>query len=84
MTLVSVHNSSGCVGRCDARCYDAKLPDCDCICGGANHGVGLERAAANTMQMVETWVEQYATTHSLAHYHREIAPEVYQRSLFEE
>lgn len=31
--------------RCDATCYNAKHPDCDCICGGLCHGKGLEDAA---------------------------------------
>lgn len=26
--------------RCDARCVNAKGPDCVCACGGANHGAG--------------------------------------------
>lgn len=39
-TLIAVYDSYGCAGRCDARCYDAQGPDCKCICGGANHGVG--------------------------------------------
>ena len=42
-TLIAVHNSEGCVGRCDAKCYEAHEPDCDCICGGGNHGVGLRQ-----------------------------------------
>lgn len=50
-TLISVHNSDGCVGRCDAKCYDAQSDDCDCICGGKNHGAGLERARANTAEL---------------------------------
>lgn len=25
---------------CDARCMNAKGPNCDCSCGGANHGRG--------------------------------------------
>lgn len=24
--------------RCDAKCYNAKEPKCNCICGGRNHG----------------------------------------------
>lgn len=52
-TLIYVGNSDGCVGRCDARCYDAHEPDCDCICGGRNHGAGLEQALANTAEMVD-------------------------------
>jgi hypothetical protein len=41
MTLIEVRSSEGVVGRCDARCYNAVTPDCDCICGGRNHGKGL-------------------------------------------
>lgn len=29
--------------RCDARCIYAKGPDCECSCGGANHGAGHGR-----------------------------------------
>lgn len=48
MTLMSQGFSSGEQHRCDARCYNAKGPDCDCICGGKNHGVGLQKAQENT------------------------------------
>jgi hypothetical protein len=56
-TLLGVYSQSrGCVGFCDKRCYDGMLPSrlkeprrncCICICGGANHGMGLERALRN-------------------------------------
>jgi hypothetical protein len=52
-TLIYVGNSEGCVGRCDAKCYEASAPDCECICGGRNHGKGLERALANTAEMID-------------------------------
>lgn len=29
--------------RCDARCIYAKGPNCECACGGANHGAGHAR-----------------------------------------
>lgn len=29
---------------CDQRCYDARRLGCSCVCGGANHGLGLEHA----------------------------------------
>jgi hypothetical protein len=48
MTLIAVYNNDGCVGRCDERCYGATHPDCDCVCGGKNHGVGLSKATDNT------------------------------------
>ena len=47
-TLIAVYNNDGCKGRCDARCYEACEPHCDCVCGGRNHGAGLERAVENT------------------------------------
>ena len=67
-TLISVHNSEGCVGRCDAKCYEATSPDCDCICGGANHGAGLDRAQANTAAMCEEWIERYTGEQGLTRY----------------
>jgi hypothetical protein len=30
MTLIAVYTSEGCIGRCDARCYEAQAPACDC------------------------------------------------------
>lgn len=32
------HNETRCA--CDGRCTHAKGPDCECSCGGANHGTG--------------------------------------------
>jgi len=39
--------------RCDARCHNATKPRCRCVCGGVNHGVGLEKARANTEQLTD-------------------------------
>jgi len=60
-TLIAVYNSDGCQGRCDAKCYDAHEPDCDCICGGRNHGAGKQQAIDNTREMAESWLEQART-----------------------
>ena len=57
-TLIAVYNSEGCVGRCDARCYDAAEPDCDCICGGRNHAAGKQQAIENTRELAASWLEQ--------------------------
>ncbi len=57
-TLIAVYNSEGCVGRCDARCYVAQEPDCDCICGGRNHAAGQQQAVDNTRELAESWLEQ--------------------------
>ena len=64
-TLISVHNSSGLVGRCDAKCYDAIDQKCTCICDGANHGAGKQKAIQNTSQMAEIWIEEYAKANHL-------------------
>ncbi|PWH18189.1 MAG: hypothetical protein DDG60_00780 [Anaerolineae bacterium] len=64
-TLIAVYNSEGCMGRCDARCYEAHEPDCDCICGGRNHGAGLQQAIENTRALAESWIEEYNLAHHL-------------------
>jgi predicted RNase H-like HicB family nuclease len=71
-TLIAVHNSDGLVGRCDARCYNAHEPECTCICHGANHGKGLDRAIENTRGMAETWLETYAQQNNLKNWWSEI------------
>lgn len=57
-TLISYHSSGGDQGRCDAKCYDAHEEPCDCICGGRNHGAGLEQATDNTRELAESWIER--------------------------
>jgi len=52
-TLISLRTSDGHRRRCTARCYCAKGPQCDCICGGMNHGAGPQRAALNTESLSE-------------------------------
>jgi len=59
-TLIRAYNSEGLVGKCDAACYNAKLPECVCICGGRNHGAGLQQAMANTQALAELWLAEYA------------------------
>lgn len=59
-TLIAVYNSESCVGRCDAKCYDAIESSCDCVCGGMNHGAGVEKAADNTRELADTWLDEYA------------------------
>lgn len=45
-TVLSVGNSDG-SRNCDASCYNATGPKCECVCGGSNHGVGLQKAIEN-------------------------------------
>ena len=58
--LIYACNGRGeCIGKCDSNCYNAKTPDCDCICHGANHGVGLKKARENITKHVDEWMERY-------------------------
>ena len=57
-TLITVGNSEG-ERRCDAKCYDASGPDCDCVCGGMNHGKGEAGAMANTTRYAEKILADY-------------------------
>lgn len=59
-TLILVKYSSGKSRRCDARCYNAKNRKCTCVCGGANHGVGLQAAIRYTEGLAECYFEQIA------------------------
>ncbi len=79
-TLMAVYDNNGCRGRCDARCYNARTPECECVCGGINHGVGLEKAVDNTQRMAEAMIEAFARKNGLGDYRAEVAP--IQLSLF--
>jgi hypothetical protein len=67
-TTLAVYNSEGCVGRCDANCHDATSPHCDCICGGKNHGQGLQKAIENNHELIGLTPEdlkKFAEAHGL-------------------
>lgn len=53
VTLISQKTSSGRTRTCSARCYNARKPKCVCICGGANHGIGLQKAVENAEQTAQ-------------------------------
>lgn len=50
MTIIEVRGGDGRVRhRCDARCYNGRIgTKCKCICGGRNHGKGLQTAVEQT------------------------------------
>lgn len=67
-TLIAVYNSRGCVGRCDARCYEAKSKTCHCICGGKNHGQGRTAALKNNEERIgltDVELVNFAVSHDL-------------------
>ena len=39
VTRIIRYNEAGTKHKCDARCVNAKRGDCECSCGGVNHGV---------------------------------------------
>ena len=51
-TMIAVYGLKGCVGRCDANCYEATHARCHCICGGRNHSAGKLRAEENVRARV--------------------------------
>jgi hypothetical protein len=76
-TLIEVRNSSGLVGRCDAKCYNAEHPKCDCICGGMNHGAGKQKAMDNTREHLKSWIKKHEKEEGF-----QVMGEALQRSLF--
>jgi hypothetical protein len=40
VTRIVHHNPKGSQHKCDGRCLNAKRGDCECSCGGMNHGAG--------------------------------------------
>jgi predicted RNase H-like HicB family nuclease len=67
-TLIEIRTTSGCKGRCDAKCYDAEHDDCQCICGGYNHGKGIETAKENIRKWSEVMIEDYAAKFDIYDY----------------
>jgi len=75
-TLIAAYNSQGCIGRCDARCYNARDPKCTCICGGRNHGIGRARAVQGTPEWIDELLNQLdAHNRDDPHYQAIILPE---------
>lgn len=63
-TLIAVYGSNGCVGRCDANCYQATSDNCRCVCGGRNHGAGERQAIENIKEHYAQMLEEYQTQHT--------------------
>lgn len=84
MTLIEVRGGDGKLrGRCDARCYNAREPHCECICGGRNHGVGLQKAIEQTREQAEQWIEAYAERLGLTEYTGAVSKELFQMTIFD-
>lgn len=79
--LISYSSSGGDQGRCDAKCYDAEHPDCDCICGGRNHGAGIDKATEQTRELAQSWIDR-AKANGQDVSHVELASAVQHEPLF--
>lgn len=58
--MTTLIQTGGAIGerRCDAKCYEAECVECDCICGGVNHGKGLEKALKSSVQFFNEIVDR--------------------------
>lgn len=71
-----IHAQGAGAGRCDAKCYDAQGVECECVCGGMNHGAGIAGAIENTIDLVGHELEAMTKRGGA------IADEIRQRDLF--
>jgi len=56
--VVLIHCQGALSGRCDAKCYNAEGGACHCICGGRNHGKGLDAAKVETANLARDAVAE--------------------------
>lgn len=80
--LIYASNGDHCIGKCDANCYNATHPECDCICRGANHGVGLKQAQENTAKYCDEWIKKYAEEKALSQKDIHVNQKIFQLNLF--
>ena len=80
--LIYAHNGDHCIGKCDSNCYNAISPECDCICRGMNHGVGLKKAQENTVKYVDEWIDKYSKEKNIPAKNIAVNQDIYQLSLF--
>lgn len=53
MILIALQLDDGISSRrCDANCYNAKHPECKCVCGGLNHGKGYNWAVIDQTERI--------------------------------
>lgn len=60
-TLLISKIGSKVVGRCDEHCHNAEQPVCNCICKGANHGIGLTKAIKQKEVVLDEIIENMTT-----------------------
>lgn len=72
-SLLTVINHRGPQAHCGSACYNATSPQCDCVCGGENHGRGFAAADLHTAINAQRLAQTFARTRpelQLSHYIR--------------
>lgn len=65
-TIMMLKNEDGkIIGRCDARCYNAKNKKCKCICEGYNHGKGINEAIKFTISNIKFYQDMHHSPNKL-------------------
>jgi len=59
--LFTIWTNDGRRSACDEPCYNAYDAHCSCVCGGRNHGLGIQRAAQQTARFLPQWVQDLAS-----------------------
>ena len=67
MTTIITHKEGKVSRRCDAKCYKAKGKKCNCICGGHNHGKGINEAILFASSHEDLLKELYESGEILIH-----------------
>jgi hypothetical protein len=57
--LLWIQGKEGPISMCNENCYDSTVPECHCVCGGRNHGVGYKEAWARVGRDGFSMVRQY-------------------------
>lgn len=57
--LLEIRQGDRVIRRCDERCYYSLSRCCSCVCGGYNHGAGLEIARELTRRWAPFMVAEF-------------------------
>jgi hypothetical protein len=80
MATLLVSNARGRKRTCNAKCYKARERECDCICGGSNHGIGERRARERARETGISWSQRAKGAPAVGR--RKIRPTYEQGELF--
>lgn len=69
VALIVEKTTGGKTRTCNSRCYNAKGAKCICCCGGRNHGVGVNKAVDNTIEVAQELLDKANTTIKLPFYY---------------